>query len=235
MRWVSKTVICIVLLISVFGWSACGSNLPFAGLSELLPIAEGDEDNYPVEFEAQAGQRVFRIVREGSEVRFTLDEILLGKPTTVVGTTSWVRGSILVDLEKPKRTRVGTIRIDARDLTTDNKFRNEALRTAILKSGKDEYQYIIFTPIVLDGLPNKVAVGEEMVLEITGNLAIKESTYAITFDVTVLPVSETELHVTGKTVISRADFDLVIPNVPGVANVADEVKLSFDLVAIAVE
>ena len=235
MRWVCQLAIYFALTICVAILSACGADVPFFGLSDLLSVAEADDDNYPVDFRAQEGQRVYRIVSDGSTVSFTLDELLFGKPTTVVGTTSRVRGSILIDLAQPKRTRVGALRIDARALATDNEFRNKALRKAILRSAEDEYQYIVYTPIILDGLPDKAIIGEEIALEITGNLAIRDITYAITFDVTVMPVSETELHISGETIVLRDDFELVIPNVPGVANVSDEVKLSLDLVAIAVE
>ena len=43
----------------------------------------------------------FQIVPEGTEARFLIDEVLMGQPKTVVGTTSQVSGGITVDPANP--------------------------------------------------------------------------------------------------------------------------------------
>jgi hypothetical protein len=44
-------------------------------------------------------------------------------------------------------------------------------------------------------------------------------------------VSDSQINGTASTVISRGDFNLVIPNVPSIANVEEEVGLYIDFVA----
>src|SRR5690606_26035007 len=103
------------------------------------------------------GATVYRIVPEASEVRFVIDEVLRGSPYTVVGTTSEVAGDIAVDTTTPSNTEVGTIRVNARTLTTDSDQRNRALRSFILKSADDAYEFVEFQPTALEGLPESVA------------------------------------------------------------------------------
>ena len=98
---------------------------------------------------------------------------------------------------------------------------------------RTQYQYIVFTPTAIDGLPDSATVGEPFDLTVTGDLQIRDITHPETFDVTVTPVSETELQITAKTTVQRADFGLQIPNVPRVANVEEDVELELDLVAVA--
>jgi hypothetical protein len=57
----------------------------------------------------------------------------------------------------------------------------------------------------------------------------------VTFDVTVTPVSETRLEGNAVTTVKRSDYNLVIPSVPGVADVSEDVRLEIDFVAQAVE
>jgi polyisoprenoid-binding protein YceI len=177
---------------------------------------------------------LFRIVPEESEVRFIITEDLRGQPTTPIGITNQVAGDIVVDFSTPANSRVGTIRINARTLTTDSEFRNRAIRAEILESSKDEYEFIDFTPTAISGLPASVAVGEEVTFQITGDLKIRDIVNAVTFDVTATVVSEDRLEGTASTQVTRAAYDLQIPNAPGVANVSDEVTLEIDFVAAKV-
>jgi polyisoprenoid-binding protein YceI len=177
---------------------------------------------------------LFRIVAEESEVRFILTEDLRGQPTTPTGITNQVAGDIVVDFTTPANSRVGTIRINARNLTTDSEFRNRAIRAEILESSKDEYEFIDFTPTAITGLPASVAVGEEVTFQITGDLKIRDIVNSVTFDVTATVVSEDRLEGAASAQVTRAAYDLQIPNAPGVANVSDEVQLEIDFVAAKV-
>ena len=78
-----------------------------------------------------------------------------------------------------------------------------------------------------------MAVGDTLVLQVTGDLTIREITRAETFAITVKVVAENELHISGAAEILREDYDLTIPSVPNVANVTNEVQLEFELVATA--
>lgn len=178
---------------------------------------------------------LYRIVSDESQVSFTLTEDLRGTPTTVVGVTKDVAGDIVVDFATPANSQVGVIRINARTLTTDTEFRNRAIRGEILESSKDEYEFIDFTPTAISGLPASIAVGDQITFQITGDLKIRDITQSVTFDVTASAVSADRLEGTATTHVTRAQYNLVIPNAPGVANVSDDVTLQIDFVATQVQ
>jgi polyisoprenoid-binding protein YceI len=112
-------------------------------------------------------------------------------------------------------------------------MRNGQIRRAILQTNNPEYQFITFTPTAVEGLPENVTVGEPFEMTVTGDLAIREITQPITFEVTVTPVSESEIQGSARATLFRADFDLQIPSVPSVADVSEDVLLEFDFVALA--
>jgi len=177
------------------------------------------------------GTQLFQIVPDQSQVRFTMSEMLHGQPNTVIGRTSQVAGSILIDPTQPANSQVGTIRIDARTLVTDSSMRNRIIERAILQS--DQFEYIEFKPTALAGLPPSVALDQPFTFRITGDLTIRTVTHPVTFDATVTPVSATQMKGMAAATIQRADYNLVIPSVPSVADVSEAVQLQIDFVATA--
>jgi polyisoprenoid-binding protein YceI len=169
---------------------------------------------------------------EASEARFYIDEVLLGNPKTVLGTTS-VTGEVSFDLANPQTATIGLVTVNARDFATDDNRRNGQIRNRVLESGKDEYQFITFEPTAIAGLPTAAAVGDSFEVNVTGNLTIKGVTKEVVFAVTVTVVSETELQGLGSTVILFEDYDISIPSVPIVASTSDEVKLEIAFNAVA--
>jgi polyisoprenoid-binding protein YceI len=179
--------------------------------------------------------RTFQIVQEKSEARFLIDEILLGNPNTVIGTTSQVSGEVIVNPADPTQAQISPIQVNARDLTTDDNRRNGAIRRFILQSNQDKYQFIVFQPTVIEGLPDSVPIGEPFEFRVTGDLKIRDITNPVTFDMTVTANSENELSGSGATTVLRSDYGLNIPSVPSVADVSEEVRLEVDFIAAAVE
>ncbi len=175
---------------------------------------------------------VFSIDTEQSTAEFNIDENLRGERVTVVGTTNQVAGDISIDVNNPANSEIGQILINARDLQTDETGRNRALRNFILESANDEYEFITFDPASISGMPGSVSVGDTFEFQVMGDLTIKDTTQEVTFDVTVTPNSEAEIEGSAQTTIAYADFGLVIPEVPFVANVEDEVTLIFNFVAV---
>ncbi len=209
---------------------------------QLTPTAEDAAPETHTEHEAgtapiaeesgDAGPRfAYRINPEKSEARFRIQELLFGDPKTVVGRTNRIEGEIQIDLSNPHSVVVSPIRIDALGLRTDDSFRNRSLRRFILESSKEEYRYIVFDPMSIEGLPDKITFGEAVSLQMTGHLTVRDITKPVTFDMVVVPESETRLSGSGSTTILRSDFNLKIPRVPGVASVSEEVVLEFDFVA----
>ena len=180
--------------------------------------------------QAAAAGTLYRIDTAGSQVSFTLTEDLRGVPNTVVGTTDQVAGDILVDFATPSNSKIGVIRINARTLVTDQEFRNRAIRSQVLESANDKYQFIEFTPTAITDMPDKVEMGSTIKFKVTGDLKIREIVQSVTFDVSVTPTADT-LTGSATTQVTRDQFNLQIPNAPGVANVSNDVTLDIKFTA----
>lgn len=178
-----------------------------------------------------SGQIVFQIVPTESLARFTIYEELRGSPKDVIGETDLVSREILVDQSDLSQSKVGVIQINARDFATDDERRNSAIRNRILQT--DTYEYILFAPTSIEGLSGSGEIGKTYTFRLTGDLTIREVTKPITFAVTVAAESTTRLSGNAVATIRRSDFDLIVPNVPFVANVADEVKLELIFISVA--
>jgi len=176
------------------------------------------------------GVIVFSIVQAESEVRFTLDELLRGAPTTVVGVTNQVAGEVAIDPAAPANSKVGMISINARTFVTDNNFRNRAINNEILET--DEFEFVTFTPTAITEFPENPEIGQALEFQIAGDLTIRDITNEVTFDVVVTVVSETRIEGYASAYVARGDYDLVIPSVPSVADVDEEVLIEIDFVAV---
>lgn len=174
---------------------------------------------------------IFQISPADSQVRFELDEDLRGSRITVVGTTNQIAGEMAINLADLAQTQVGIIQINARTLATDNNFRNRAIQNEILDTGANEF--ITFTPTAVNGLPPSAAVGDTLTFTIDGDLTIRDITRPVTFTVEATVISESQISGSASTLITRGDYGLIIPNVPNVANVEEEVELYITFVANA--
>ncbi len=182
---------------------------------------------------ANSNETIYELVPGESGVRFTMDELLRGQPKTVVGVTRLISGQIALDLTDLSTAQVGVIQINARSFYTDDAFRDEALHTFIIDS--PTFPLMTFTPTHIDGLPEQIAVGETAVFTLTGDLTIRDITQTVVFDGTADLTTPTRLEGHAAATISRADFNLVIPEVPQVANVDDAFLIEIEFVATAVE
>lgn len=180
-----------------------------------------------------SGPVLFEIVQAESEARFILNEVLRGDPNTVVGATDQVAGEILFNPADPASARVGTILVNARTLATDDDRRNRAMGNRILDTGA--YEFISFTPTSISGLPESVRTGDGVTFQLTGDLTIRDVSTEVTFQATVIPVSDDRLEGMASATVLRGDYRLIIPSVPFVANVDEEVMLELDFVALRVD
>ncbi len=206
------------------------------GMAATAPTDEADaQDNEGKpedagEAEIPENATIFSIDPFQSEVRFTLDELLGGVQTTVVGVASGVNGTIAVPLDDPQLTYVGEIVVDARGFATDIDLRNRAIHSRILESGA--YGTITFLPKEIAPLPDALGFGESVTLEIVGDLTIKGVIHEVLFTAEVMAVSETELRGHAEAMVAYADYGISIPSVPRVADVDEEVLLEIDFVAL---
>jgi polyisoprenoid-binding protein YceI len=223
-----KMLLSVVTLAAVAGLAVAGYAIFKPPAQATAPIEAA-----PIAAETASAAndaQVFQIDPNASSARFVIDEILRGSPYTVVGTTNQVAGEIAADLDDLDTAQVGTIRINARTLTTDADGRNRMLKNQILQT--DQHEYIEFTPKQMVGLPEAVTVGQSFTFQMVGDLAIRGTTRETTFDVAVTPTAEDRLEGTATSTIRYADWGVSIPQVPSVAGVADQVALHLDFVAV---
>jgi polyisoprenoid-binding protein YceI len=223
-------VVLIVVLLAGGGLAALiltgGSGEPSQAAADAAPTLENEETT---------GRTQYRIEPSGTTARFSIDEVLNNEDVTAVGTTNEVGGDFIVDFDTPAESEVGTILVNARTLETDNFFRNRALRSFILQSAQDEYEFIRFEPTELSGLPDdSVAPGDTLEFQITGDLTIVETTNEVTFDASVTVDEDGILTGQASTTVLYPDFNLTIPDVPNVASVEDEVLLEIEFTAVEV-
>ena len=177
------------------------------------------------------GLTVFQISQDESEVRFIIFEELRGQPVDVVGRSNQVAGELAVDPADLSSAQVGVIQVNARTLVTDEDRRNQAIRNRILNT--DTYEFITFTPTEVRGLNGSAAPGDTQTFQLAGDLTIRNVTQPVVFEVTVTAEAADRLKGSATATINRADFNLIIPSVPSVANVGETVKLELDFVALA--
>lgn len=168
-----------------------------------------------------------------SQATFTIDEVLFGKPNTVVGKTNSITGQIQVNLKDPSQSQVGQIRVDLSTLLTDNDFRNRALQNRILETDQQTNQFAVFVPTSLKGLPSTISLGQPVSFQITGDLTIHQVKRSVTFDAKVTLTSSTTLTGQAQATVNYKDFNLAIPNVPSVTGVSDTVQLALTFTAKA--
>lgn len=176
---------------------------------------------------------LYQIDKAESSVSFEIDEILNGNPFRVVGVTTEVAGEVLIDFDEPAASQLGTIVINVRTLATDSGFRDRAIRGPILGSSRDENEFATFEPTGIEGLPDSVTMGDQVPLLITGTFSLSGESRPVTFDTAVTVVSTDRVEVTGTATVLRSDFGLTIPDIPSVSDVADEILLVIELVAVA--
>jgi polyisoprenoid-binding protein YceI len=183
----------------------------------------------------QAESVVYEAVSGQSEARFIIEEVLRGEPNTVVGVTDQVDGSVSIQFEEPD-VEIGQFVINVRTVQTDDEVRDRTIRSLILESNKDEFEFSTFEPTSIAGIPDSIAVGDSLDLEVTGDLTVRDVTRPVVFDMTLEVSSREEILGTANTAITWDDFDITIPYVGGdsiVASVGDEVRLELEFVAEA--
>jgi polyisoprenoid-binding protein YceI len=183
--------------------------------------------------EASSTTTVFALSQTQSTAEYNIYELLNGQDKTVVGTTNQVAGEIALNLVELSQSLIGELRINARTFATDSDRRDNAVARFVLQSESDANEFLVFQPTTITGLSGSASVGDTVTFQVTGDLTVAGVTQSVTFDVTATLQSDSQIVGTAQTIISRAAFNLSIPEVPSVANVSDDVTLKLTFVADA--
>jgi polyisoprenoid-binding protein YceI len=218
---IAAVVIVVAIVASIYIFGAGGKTGASGGTVTVPTLMPTD------------GATLFTIDSSSSKATFTIDEVLFGSPNTVVGETDKVAGQILINAQDPSKSQVGEIKIDVSTLVTDNDLRNRTLQGRILETDTPANQYATFVAKSITGLPESVAVGQQVSFKITGDLTIHQVTKSVTFDATVKAVSDKQITGTASTTVKYSDFGISVPDVPSVTGLGDTVKLALEFTANA--
>jgi len=239
--WILASIVLVGLGVMAWLYFAGGSGEPSTELT-TPPLADATSSSAagstdPTEDAGTIGAAgvAFVIDPTLSVASFEIDEVLRGSPQTVLGTTSELAGQIQVDANDLTTAQFSQIIVNARTFETDSGNRDRAIRgPVILNSASDEFEFITFDVTSVDGLSGAATMGQPIEFTVTGDLKIKETTSPVIFQVSATFIDDTTIEGIAETIVLRGDFDLGIPNAPGVADVSDEVSIRLEFVAASV-
>ena len=172
----------------------------------------------------------YSIVPGQSRALYRARELFLRfqRPNVAVGTSTAVTGVIVVDRQRFSRSRPELVRVDLRQLTSDEPRRDEAIRERWLESNR--YPWASFRAVGVHGLPDEVVEGEPLAVTVDGELTVRDVTRRVRFQGSLVLQGE-ELRASAATRVRMSDFGFEPPSILGLLRVDDEVELQVELVA----
>ncbi len=178
------------------------------------------------------GMQVYAIVPEESQVSYEVGEVFFregNRFATAIGVTQIITGEIRFDQRAPQYSTVGPINIDIQAFTSDDARRDNRIRQEWLESAR--FPIATFVPNAIAGLPASYTYGEEITLQITGDLTIRDTTNSVTFETTGSIAEDDTMIGTATTNIKMTDFGFDPPDIAGILKAEDDVKITFNFVA----
>ncbi len=174
---------------------------------------------------------LYRIVAGESKLQYEVGEVFLNQDNrfnVAIGVTTQINGEISVNLAEPSKSRLGPVTADISQFTSDNNRRDNALRDRFIESRR--YPTVTFTVSEIKGLPDSYQPGQQVQLQIIGDLTIRETTRPVTFEALVKMDANT---LTGEatTTILMSDFGFGPIDIAGILKTEDEAKVTLSLVA----
>jgi polyisoprenoid-binding protein YceI len=172
----------------------------------------------------------FVIVPDASTVTYRVGETFFtgNRFSVAVGTTHAVQGEILVDRAHPANSRIGTVTVDISTFQSDRARRDSAIRERWLESAK--FPTAQFTPTAIQGLPASYTDGQEIPVQIIGQLRVRNVTRPTTFTGTIKLAGDT-LSGTVQTTVLMTDFGFEPPAILGTLKAENQAQLELRFTA----
>lgn len=233
----------VFLLILVIFLASCTSQSATPGIEPTSTLPETDEVVSPTSpppqndlptpdvSESESELESFLIVPEESEVAYEVGEVFLNQDNRfaiAIGITNQVSGEVLVDRDNPQNSTIGPIEVDISQFTSDSARRDNAIRERFLESNR--FPIATFVPNQVEGVPQDYQEGQQIEIQVSGDLTVRDVTKPVTFDVTLEGSGDT---ITGEatTMILMSDFGFGPISIGGILNTEDEVVVHFRFVA----
>ncbi len=211
-----KLYIAVAAVVIVISAGAFYALRPLTAPEVSVPVTPTPAPTVPTATATTTGT-VYTVLPAESSVTYTLGETLRGKPFTVVGTTKAVTGTLV----RSESGMAGEIKVDAVTLKTDAESRDRAVGRFILESEKPENQFIVFKI--------ERVTGSAVATAVAGQLTVHGITKPVIFRGTQEIIGEGVLRIKASATVKRGSFRLVIPSIPFVADVDEDVQLDADI------
>jgi polyisoprenoid-binding protein YceI len=162
----------------------------------------------------------------GNEARYRVFEELASiGHNEVIGKTRDVKGKLVLDGNGAIVKDSSRIVVNAQTLQTDQKRRDNHLKTQTLETEK--FPQITLVPVSFEGFTGDIPAGQEKTFTMLGDLTVRNVTKPTKWDV-VARRQGNDIVGTAKTVFTLQDFNIEKPRVVMVLSVADTVRLEYD-------
>lgn len=227
----------VIFLVSCTSQSATPQIEPPSTLPEtdesLSPTSPPPQNDLPTPdvSESESELESFLIVPEESEVAYEVGEVFLNQDNRfaiAIGITNQVSGEVLVDRDNPQNSTIGPVEVDISQFTSDSARRDNAIRERFLESNR--FPIVTFVPNQVERVPQDYQEGQQIEIQVSGDLTVRDVTKPVTFDVTLEGSGDT---ITGEatTMILMSDFGFGPISIGGILNTEDEVVVHFRFVA----
>ena len=173
-------------------------------------------------------RQTFLMVPGDSSLSYVVNQTLLGQDSrviTVTGKTNQVDGYLTLDYDNPAASQFGEFLANLRLLYSGDLERDEALRGDWLETAR--FPWARFVVKEVREFPDRARPGEPVQFQLAGDLTLKQVTRLILWDVTA-KLNVDRLTGQATTVLMLSDFDVALPEVPGVLKVSDGVTVTLD-------
>ena len=162
------------------------------------------------------------VVVEGSEITFTVGEVLSRLPTPIeaVLRTSELSGQINLDGQP------STVEVNLHSLNSDQQYRDRYVQLQMFP----QHPVASFTLDSVTELPDEFDSGDTFQRSVSGTLNVKGADFPISFDLEVRNDGDL-LNVLGRTVFTWQQLDVPVPTARSVVSIDDEVHVEILLVA----
>lgn len=174
---------------------------------------------------------IYKIVPQESVAFYEVGETFFNQNNrfaTAIGTTRHISGEIRANLSNPPASTIGPIEIDVSQLVSDSSRRDNYIRRNALESLR--FPVVIFTPSLIEGLPESYVEGQDYTFRVTGDLTVREVTKTVAFDVTARLEGD-KLTGTATGTVLMSDFGIGPISLVGMLQTEDLVKLTLEFVA----
>ena len=174
------------------------------------------------------GQLRLVLAPSGNAARYRVSITLANTkvPTDAVGSTTAVKGMLVIRQDGTIVSENSKITVDLTGLKGDNFQRDLYVQTSLLQTRL--YPNAEFVPTETVGLPLPPPTSGSIDFQLVGLLTLHDVTRPVTWTVVASAGNGVELVGTGSTSFAFADFHLAQPRTPLVASIEDKITLELD-------